>query len=1024
MQAWIERLAHIQHLLHTARTAEEVFLHLGEALHWLFGVGSQIDIVREPKPLKPHPLASEAISESGPRMSPDGTQVVISLLAEEQAFGLIMIRAQRPLDEKDVGIAALLAAHTSQSLARLSWPADPHIFRGLVENANVAIDVVNTEGRLIYANQAAAHLYGFASPADMLDTAIWDRYAPDEKERVSTKHPPATQSPQDWIEDATHLHVDGTPVPVRLAVFSLPDPRGNLMGFGAIVQNLSEQQRLLISLQENTRRLQAAAEVARAAVSKPDLDSLLRHVAAVVQRYLTCDIVSLALREGDALVMRAAQGDEGPLDIPQVRLPLDHLSLNTWAVNNAQPVLCNDVTTDARYQPVPELWQVAAELVVPLRLGGTIIGTLDLESFRPNSFHADDIPVLQGIADQVAGALDNVTLFAAERTRVGQLEALNAISQALVGAVNLDAVWPEVHRQIARLFDVSTFFVLRFEAATGLLSFQYLVVEGQVLSSEPPFAISGLSAKVICDNAPMNFTDLPAKVEALRAEGYEPLPMAGQGTVRSWMGAPLRGRDGAAMGLISVQGHLANAFDERDLQLLTTIATQVSLAMENAHLMRELRGAAEQLEARARRIESLYRLGTLLATSLDREQVFGQAAEEIAHVFNADHCGITLVDSSAAEVVLVADYPRGLLGKLVMPLEGDPIVDANRRGEIFVSEDVENDSRLAVRREHLRRLGIRAMLAVPLFSNKRWIGQLGLDFLNGSHHFRPEELETMRAMATQISLAAETTDQYAKALTASRLKSQFLATMSHELRTPLNAIMGYTEMVLAGAYGSVGSRLSDRLGRVYENAQHLLRLINDVLDLAKIESGRMSLAFEPVAIAPLVDSALLYVLPDAEGKSLSFHVDLSPDLPDVIGDGMRLRQVLINLLSNAVKFTREGGVTVRATAFDVPLPGMPFDIPNDVSLDDGLWLALSVEDTGIGIAKENYEIIFDAFRQLDGSVSRQFPGTGLGLAISRQLVEMHSGQMWVKSKLGSGSIFTFVLPIRPAVTARMLGQMD
>ncbi|RPH54746.1 MAG: GAF domain-containing protein, partial [Acidobacteria bacterium] len=455
---------------------------------------------------------------------------------------------------------------------------------------------------------------------------------------------------------------------------------------------------------------------------------------------------------------------------------------------------------------------------------------------------------------------------------------------------------------------------------------------------------------------------------------------------------------------------------------LTTIATQVSLAMENARLMDELRGAAEQLEARARRIESLYRLGALLATSLDREQVFAQAAEEIARVFSADHCWISLVTSSATEIVLIADYPPGLLGKITVPLEGDPIAEMNRRGDVFVSEDIENDVRLSAQRKHFQRLGLRSILTVPLLSNKRWIGQLVLAFLNETHHFRVEEIETLRAMATQISLAAETTDLYAKALAASRLKSQFLATMSHELRTPLNAIMGYTEMILAGAYGSVEGRMTDRLGRVYENAQHLLRLINDVLDLAKIESGRMSLALEPVPIGPLVDSALLYVLPEAEGKALTFSVDLMPHLPDVIGDGVRLRQVLINLLSNAVKFTRQGGITVRALAFDVPLHDQGVDIPNDIDLDAGLWLAVSVEDTGIGIATEDHEVIFDSFRQLDGSVSREFPGTGLGLAISRQLVEMHSGHLWLKSQLGSGSIFTFALPIRPAVTDRILGK--
>lgn len=229
---------------------------------------------------------------------------------------------------------------------------------------------------------------------------------------------------------------------------------------------------------------------------------------------------------------------------------------------------------------------------------------------------------------------------------------------------------------------------------------------------------------------------------------------------------------------------------------------------------------------------------------------------------------------------------------------------------------------------------------------------------------------------------------------ANRMKSQFLATMSHELRTPLNSIIGYTELVLNGVYGPMNETQVDRLRKVLRNGHDLLALINDILDLSKIEAGRMDLYIEPVPLASVVDDVVGMLMPMAEEKGLELRKDIAESLPLVMADEARLNQIVVNLLSNAVKFTHDGYIDISASL-----------------LESKKQIAVKVQDTGIGIAQDKIESIFDEFQQADNTTTREYGGTGLGLAITRRLVQAHSGTISVESKLGEGSTFTFYLPI-------------
>jgi len=234
--------------------------------------------------------------------------------------------------------------------------------------------------------------------------------------------------------------------------------------------------------------------------------------------------------------------------------------------------------------------------------------------------------------------------------------------------------------------------------------------------------------------------------------------------------------------------------------------------------------------------------------------------------------------------------------------------------------------------------------------------------------------------------------------TANQLKTQFLATMSHELRTPLNAIINFAEFTLDPDYGTLNDDQTIFQKRVIYNGEHLLSLISDILDLSKIEAGRMTAYFEAAALAPIAQRSLATAAVLVGDKRLELRLDAPDDLPLAWIDPQRIGQVLLNLLSNAVKFTEEGAVTLRAAVA-------------------GDMLRIAVADTGIGIPPDSQSVIFEAFRQIDSNLARQYQGTGLGLAISKHIVEIHGGSIWLESAPGAGSTFTFTLPIyRPENT--------
>jgi signal transduction histidine kinase len=261
-------------------------------------------------------------------------------------------------------------------------------------------------------------------------------------------------------------------------------------------------------------------------------------------------------------------------------------------------------------------------------------------------------------------------------------------------------------------------------------------------------------------------------------------------------------------------------------------------------------------------------------------------------------------------------------------------------------------------------------------------------------------VELLRTFAAQSTIAIqnarlfrELEEKSRELETASRHKSEFLANMSHELRTPLNAIIGFSEVLHEQMFGDLNEKQSEYAQDILSSGRHLLSLINDILDLSKVEAGRLELELGPFDLPASIESAITLVRERVSRRGLTLEVSIDGRLGEIVGDERKIRQVLLNLLSNAVKFTPEGGRIELAAA------------PANGSVE------ISVADTGIGIASEDQEAIFEEFRQVGTDYARKREGTGLGLALARRFVELHGGTIWVKSQLGNGSTFTIAIPV-------------
>jgi signal transduction histidine kinase/HAMP domain-containing protein len=418
----------------------------------------------------------------------------------------------------------------------------------------------------------------------------------------------------------------------------------------------------------------------------------------------------------------------------------------------------------------------------------------------------------------------------------------------------------------------------------------------------------------------------------------------------------------------------------------------------------------QQVETRtqelARSVEELQALGEVsqvVSSTLDLQKVLATIVAHAVELSGTESGAIYEFDEIAEEFQLRATHRMSeeliqAIREAGINLSETAVGWAGKKREAVQVPDILQEPTYPTG-EIMKREGFRALLAVPLLREDRLIGGLVVR-RRAPGEFQKETVDLLQTFATQSALAIQNARLFREIESkgreleiASKHKSDFLANMSHELRTPLNAILGYTELILDKIYGDVPETIQEVLERVEKNGRHLLGLINDVLDLSKIEAGQLVLSLDDYSMKEVVHTVFTSVESLAAEKNLELKVSVSPEVAHGKGDQQRISQVFLNLVGNAIKFTEAGEVRIEATA------------SNDT-------FVLSVSDTGPGLSEADQQRVFEEFHQVDGSSTRKKGGTGLGLSIAKRIVEMHGGRIWVESTVGKGSTFWFTLPVR------------
>jgi len=477
------------------------------------------------------------------------------------------------------------------------------------------------------------------------------------------------------------------------------------------------------------------------------------------------------------------------------------------------------------------------------------------------------------------------------------------------------------------------------------------------------------------------------------------------GGFRTLLGVPMLA-GGRVVGVITLWRDEVALFDERTIRLVTTFAAQGAIAIQNVQLFQELQRRGGELTRSVDELRALGEISQAVSSSLDLDEMLTTIVTRAVRLSETEGGSIFEFDPRTREfqVRVCSGTSEELVDELRatrIHIDETLVGRAASAGQPLQASDLEletPDPHIAA----LRGAGWRAMLAVPLMREQEIIGALIVRrTIPGA--FSDETVDLLETLASQSAVAIhnarlfrELGEKTRQLEVASEHKSEFLASMSHELRTPLNAVIGFSDVLLERMFGELNERQDEYLRDIRNSGHHLLELINEILDLSKVEAGRMELDVSPVSLPDAIEHGLAMVREDAGRDGITLERDIADDLGIVWGDELKLRQVLLNLLSNAVKFTGAGG-SVAISARIV-----------------GAEAHVSVRDTGIGIADGDQERIFEAFQRGGRSARTGSEGTGLGLTLSKRIVELHGGRIWMTSRPGAGSTFTFALPLRDA----------
>jgi signal transduction histidine kinase len=671
-----------------------------------------------------------------------------------------------------------------------------------------------------------------------------------------------------------------------------------------------------------------------------------------------------------------------------------------------------DVRDDPEYayRNVADAADYRSVVAVPMLRDGEPIGAISVFREAAGPFPAAQVALLQTFADQAVIAIENVRLFEElERRNVNLVESL----EQQTATSDILRVISRSRTDVQPVFDTIAGAVLKLCRAEFCNVFTY---DGELIHLAAAVNVNAGYIELLRSFFPRPAGKDTAATRAIASGEVCEVPdvladadyagaLARDSALsgfRSVLAMPLL-REGRAIGAIAVGRPQPGPFPAGQIALLQTFADQAVIAVENVRLFNELRSRTSALTRSVGELRALGEVGQAVSSSLDLEAVLSTIVARAVELTGMDGGSIYEYDEARGEFRL--HTANALPDDLVAALRASPIRTgegvlgrmALAREPVQVHDIAVEGAYQSLVREQLLGRGFRALLAVPLRRDDHLLGGLAVNRKTPGA-FAPDVIALLETFAAQSAIAIQNARLFRELEVkgrlleqASRHKSEFLANMSHELRTPLNAIIGFSEVLDERMFGELNAKQAEYVGDILASGRHLLALINDILDLSKIEAGRLELELADCDVAATVGVALTLVRERAQRRDITLRCEVDAGIGSIRADERKVKQVLLNLLSNALKFTPAGGsVDVSAR-----------DLGDDVEI--------AVKDTGVGIAPEDQAAVFEEFRQV-GAVSRRVEGTGLGLAISRKFVELHGGSIRVASELGQGATFAFRLP--------------
>ncbi len=650
-------------------------------------------------------------------------------------------------------------------------------------------------------------------------------------------------------------------------------------------------------------------------------------------------------------------------------------------------------------------------LTIPLIARNNLLGVLygDMCAIY-GRFTPADLNILTVLANQAAVALENVawatTLESqvAQRTkelkatnerlqrRTNELTIINNIGNILSQQFDQETLIQHIGQELEEIFNADTVEITQYNPSTHLIHSLYYIDNGQHHNNLPPLTDEeGLTSIVVQTKRPLLLGT--AQIQADLAAVNVPSNREGVDQNESFLCVPILISE-EIKGTISVQSYAPHAYRQSHLRLLVTIAANCAVALENARLFTETNRLLQETQQRAAELSTVNKVSRAIVSELELATLINLIGTQIQDVFSADVVYVALYDADAQ----IIHFPY---------MYGQTVERTIQFGEGFTSRIIESRSPLLINKDvdargaelKMERLGVKSQsyLGVPIIIGTDVVGVISAQSTQMEERFQASDLNLLSTIAAHVAVALEnarlfesTQKAQADAEAASKAKSVFLASMSHELRTPLNSIMGFTRLVRRHGADVLPEKQLNNLDKVLLSSEHLLSLINNILDIAKIEAGRMDVHMQEFNLGQLVQICMATIRPLLH-TAVSLQHTIPDILPPIHSDEDKVKQILINLLSNAAKFTQEGFIHIQ------------------IEHNDNQF-HITIADSGIGISQELLNKIFEEFRQVDVQIRNQFGGSGLGLPISRNLAHLLGGTLTAVSQPNKGSTFTLTLP--------------